>query len=365
MTRAMTPAEAALQSAQTRQPPLYPKNSRGRDRVQALAGLLEWPDALQQRRDDGRIALGEIGDWQPDARTYGVDEQNYVIEVTSGYMDFLYALGRAMAGASVVYGRDGSVKNAQGLSVSNVADLAAQTLKEWQKHCQPRLWDLFWKEKRIEHARFDLSAPARDITETLVTCAELFTIAHEIGHVALGLGFSAPAHANSQVAADLAGLAVYVPTAAKLIGERFAFAGPALAVRVTGSLSRCGVTFSGAYPPVAERLDHLLRGLRAFCPSDQYFTEASTIMVANLSFMDDIDKLIQPHAPSPVPNAWEGLVGAIAALQALVTERRPPAVFFANVHSRHSWSNAGNGSRYREDAIAVLPAGGDRGQFFP
>jgi len=187
MTRAMTPAEAALQSAQTRQPPLYPKNTHGRDRVQALAGLLEWPDALQQRRDDGRIALGEIGDWQPDARTYGVDEQNYVIEVTSGYMDFLYALGRAMAGASVVYGRDGSVKNAQGLSVSNVADLAAQTLAEWQKHCQPQLWDLFWKEKRIQHARFDLSAPARDITETLVTCAELFTIAHEIGHVALGL----------------------------------------------------------------------------------------------------------------------------------------------------------------------------------
>ena len=155
MTRAMTPAEAALQSAQTRQPPLYPKNTHGRDRVQALAGLLEWPDALQQRRDDGRIALGEIGDWQPDARTYGVDEQNYVIEVTSGYMDFLYALGRAMAGASVVYGRDGSVKNAQGLSASNVADLAAQTLNEWQKHFQPRLLDLFWKEKRIQHARFD------------------------------------------------------------------------------------------------------------------------------------------------------------------------------------------------------------------
>jgi hypothetical protein len=328
MTRPLTPAETALQAAKAVKPPLYPLNKRGHDRVEALANLLQLSEGLRQAVDEGRIAWGEIGDWKPDARCYPAAPGHYVIEVTSGYMDFLYALGRAMAGASVVYGPDGAEKNKQALTYAEIAALAASVLKDWQKHCQPGLWDLFWKEKRIAHADFPLAAPALDIAETLVTSAELFTIAHEVGHAARGLGLAPALHPNEEVAADLAGLVFYLPAAVSLLGHRSAFPGPAFAVRVIGSLSRCGVTFTEAYPPAAERLRFVLQGTRALCPSTQFFDEASTILVANMSFMDDIDRLIDPDgATATPPDEWHGLVGALAALQSLVTESLPPSTF--------------------------------------
>ena len=329
VNRATTPAEAALRSAQEKHPPLYAKNRHGLDRVQALAAILALPPALEQARAEGLIACGEIGKWMPDAGTQRLDDRNFVIELTGGHMDFFYAVGRAMAGASVMYGRDGAAKNTQALPVTDVASLTAQTIKDWKKHCQPALWDLFWTEKRIQHARFDLSEAPHDMAETLVTCAELFTLAHEYGHVALGMEASAPAHENEEIAADLAGLDIYVPTAVRLLGERIAFVGPAFAVRITESLARCGVPFLATYPPAAERLDHIMRRLRGFCSSDQYFDEASTIMVANLSFMDDIDRLVVPGcAPATqTQQQWYGRVGTLAALQSVITERRPLSVF--------------------------------------
>ena len=329
MNRAMTPAEAVLRSAQEKHPPLYAKNLHGLDRVQALAAILELPPALEHARAEGLIACGEIGKWMPDAGTQRLDARNFVIELTSGHMDFFYAVGRAMGGASVMYGRDGAPKNTQALPLNNVASLTAQTIKDWKKHCQPALWDLFWKERRIEHTRFDLSEGPHDMTETLITCAELFTLAHEFGHVALGMGVSAPAHENEEIAADLAGLDIYIPTAVKLLGERIAFVGPAFAVRITESLARRDVAFLATYPPAAQRLEHIMRCLRAFCPSEQYFDEASTIMVANLSFMDDIDKRVERGSTQAIQaqDQWYGLVGALAALQSLITERRSLSVF--------------------------------------
>lgn len=322
-------AETALRSTQEKYPPLYVKNRNGHDRVQALAAILKLPPALEKARAEGLIGCGEIGKWMPDAGTRRLDDKNFVIELTSGHMDFFYAVGRSMAGASVMYGRDGTAKNAQALPLRNIAELTAQTIKEWKKHCQPALWDIFWKERRIEHARFDLSAPAHDMAEALITCAELFTIAHEFGHVALGMGVSAPENDNEEIAADLAGLDIYLATAVPLLGERIAFVGPTFAVRITQSLARCGVELLDTYPPAAQRLEYILRRLRASCPSEQYFDEASTIMVANLSFMDDIDNSLESgRAPARQPQSrWHGLVGALAALQSLVTEQLPPTAF--------------------------------------
>ena len=60
------------------------------------------------------IACGEIGKWMPDAGTQRPDARNFVIELTSGRMVFFYAVGRAMGGASVMYGRDGVKRRSVG-----------------------------------------------------------------------------------------------------------------------------------------------------------------------------------------------------------------------------------------------------------
>jgi hypothetical protein len=97
-----TLAETHLQRLKSEHAPTFPLNSRGADRVQALAGVLHpfLPAGFRAQIDKGFVAIGEVGRPEPDAETLRFEDDSNAVVVTSGMMNFFYAIGRAMAGAA-------------------------------------------------------------------------------------------------------------------------------------------------------------------------------------------------------------------------------------------------------------------------
>lgn len=289
--------------------------------------MLTLPDALEQRFNNGTLVFGEVGKDEPDARTYQLADGNFVVVMTSGMMDFMYAVGRAMSGLAIVWSDSGEPMNVQALDMPDIVSLTADVFKKWRKHCQPGLMELFRDAQRIEHGTFAVTEHVRKIHETLVTSSELFMLAHEIGHVMLDDGLANSSLTNEELRADQIGLSLYLPAAIKQTNRRMAFAGAAFLVRVFGSLGYAGATFSRAYPGTTERLKVLLKGLRSYCPSDQFFDEASTMMVSQLDFMDAIDRQLGQNIPVNPLAAWQTRVRLIAVLQAVAEDQMPISEF--------------------------------------
>ncbi len=334
-----TPAHAHLTERQRLRPPAYPLNSIGADRARALCGVLSGglPQPLQDFLRDGVLTVGEIGSYKPDIRTFALASRNFVIEVNSGLMDFYYAVGRAIAGTFVVYSTSDirhptsdKPDNRQALQVADVSALIAQTFTQWRTYSRPTLWDRLSQEQRIQHASFPIADAVRAPTEMLVTSAELFMLAHELGHVAIDGKIRPPTHDSEERSADALGLEFYLPAAEAVVGRRTTYAGAAFAIRVTGGLARAGVKFSRTYPTPAERLGDLRAALRNACPSQQYFDEVATIMVAYLDLMDDVDDRINARTASQFGDAWQTRVRLIAMLEEIAKGRSTQNVFVAN-----------------------------------
>jgi hypothetical protein len=364
MPDVQSPAESDLDQRQREFPPLYPRDETGMDRIRARAGLLTLPDELSERIDAGTLAVGEVGNYQPDARTCRIDQENFVVFLTAGMMDFLYAVAHSLSGVTVVYGADGTPKNVQALTADNVVKLTAQVFTDWRKHCQPNLLQVFQRKDRIQVADFGASKPALAPAEVLANGAELFMLAHEMGHVALNLGLTPQPHPNEELSADVVGLKYYVPATFELLGVRQALAAAAFSMRVVEGLERSGVKFTAAYPPAAERVQVLLNGMKAWFVSERAFDEASTMMAANLDLMDDIDdridgKIRSPHSP------WTARVSMIAVLEALCMQGRPPSAF---VHMFRRWRERTSDDTMRAVARMLLdnfPGGSDEGRYIP
>lgn len=326
MTRARTKAELELQVQQARRPAAYPLNSKGFDRVRALAGVLQLPDVMLERFRRGALVFGEIGDFLPDARTRRFDDGSFLVVMTSGMMDFLYAVGRAMSGASVMW-KDGAPLNRAALPPADIAGLLARIFMQWRKHCQPSLWDALWRQRRIEYSKFEVFHEAQERAEVLVTNAELFILAHELGHVGLELGFPSPDIQNDELKADTVGFLLFFPTVVPLFATRMALASAAFAVRVMDSLTTVGVEFSQQYPKPPIRLKTLLALMRAHLPSEQYFDEAATLMVAHLDMMDAMDDLIGNARKENELAQWQSEVSVLAALIAEAQNEAAPGAF--------------------------------------
>ena len=326
MTRPPTKAELQLRAEQARRPAAYPLNSKGFDRVRALAGILQLPDVMVERFRRGALVFGEIGDFLPDARMRRFDDGSFLVTMTSGMMDFLYAVGRAMSGASVMW-KEGAPLNRAALPPGDIAALLAQSFKQWRKHCQPSLWDALSRQRRIEYVKFEVLHQAQERAEILVTNAELFILAHELGHVGLELGFPVAQMENEELRADAVGFLLFFPTIMPLFATRAALASAAFAVRVMDSLTRVGVQFAEQYPKPPTRLKTLLALMRAHLPSEQYFDEAATLMVAHLDMMDAMDNLIGHCSHENELAQWQSSVSVLAALIAEAQREAAPGAF--------------------------------------
>src|SRR5262245_57982762 len=108
---------------------------------------------------------------------------------------------------------------------------------------------------------------------------------------------------------------------------RLVMAGYGLSVRLRESLARMGVKFSDQYGDARARLELGLAKLRELCPSDQYFDELSTVLLATLKHLDKIDLDLTGRAKKPWIdnqwNRWESLASLIGVSQSVVNDKRP------------------------------------------
>ena len=324
--RAQTRTELVFAKRRLSEPPLFERNEAGQDRVETIGRLLDLPGVLAAACDAGRVVYGEIGRTKPDARTVPAAD-GYICEINSGMMDFLYAVARAASGLSVVYRVDGTAKNVQAKSKEEVSELLRSTFRQWRAHCTPNLFEAFWKQARIEHAKFVVHQAAGGRAESVATWAEAFVLAHELGHAALNLKLVESPQPSEELRADSVGFDIFFGSRKVQEDVRMALGGMCVAIRVIECLEKIGVKFARVYPAAAIRLEMLLSRLRRKSPSQQYFDEINTIVVAHLGMFDSLDDLIGKTTKSVAGGLWQRRVGLIAALQFLVTENRPNRVW--------------------------------------
>lgn len=324
-------AERVLRQDQERSPPLYASPNG----VAGLLQRLKWGDTMEKAYRDGRFAIGEIGDVAPDAFTKprGRGRGYYVVEISSGMLDFTYAFGMAMGGRAVVLNKDGTRENEPVASTEEVVSKAANVLRNWQSYSNRSLWDLFSRRTRLDRDIFSLNPSALNNEEGIIVCANLFVLCHELGHIALNLGFvktEGTVNYSEELKADLIGLMMYWESIQEAFDPRLAMAGYGFSVRLRESLARRGVKFSDQYGDVRARLELGLSQLRQLSPSEQYFDEISTVLVAKLQHMDDIDLAVtgagKPWIDGPW-NRWSSLVSLIGVSLSVVNDKTPKSVW--------------------------------------
>jgi len=322
-----TPALAYLAERQRGHPPRYARRG-GADRAQQLCGVLEpeLPEPLQALLRTGAVAVGEVGIYVPDVRTIPVASEGldgFVIEFTTGMMDFNYAVGRALAGVDMGQTRSDS-DGREALELPGVVALVAGVFQEWARHSR---WSWLLPRRRVKHVELAVADSVRQWIEMLATTAELFMLARELGHVALDRGLCPPLSENVAEDADRYGLQFFLPAAEKRVGLRRAYAGAVFAIRVFAGLERLGVRFSTERPPQAKRVELLRTHILSRTPSRQYFHEISTIMEACQDVMDDVDNHIDRRSPSILRDAEQTVVLLIAQLEDLTRGRAPQSEF--------------------------------------
>lgn len=320
----LTPAQAYLAERKRRYPPRYVAPD-GIDRALQLYRVLapELPQALQDLVTNGTVAIGEVGWNVPDVRTLRVAPDGFVVEFTSGMMDFQYAVGRALSGL------DAGLGAKKGLRFTSVVALTAHVLRRWARYTR---WSTIWPWRpRVQRANFPVTKNVHEWTEMMVTVGELFILAHELGHVALGTGLCPPVSGNEEEDADLYGLQFFLPAARKHWHIRVAYAGPITPIRNLAALERLGVRFSEVYPPQADRIRLLREQILKLCPTKQYFHEVTTIMNSTMDMMDNVENHVDRNSPPLLPDAERMLIRLIAELEDVAKGKVQMSTFIQNI----------------------------------
>jgi hypothetical protein len=329
---AVSEATARLRAAQRDKPPLYPPENG----VDALLRRVKLSTKLQQAIADGRLAIGEVGDGKPDARTRPVNDHQYnFITINSGMLDFMYALGSITGARAIRLNRDGTHRNEPVGEESDVQQKMVEMFRNWELYSHDHLSDWIWKRARPERNVYALDPSVLTIEEGITLCAELFFLCHELGHATANLQLVKPVDGLSrELAADFLGLIYYTQSTEEGYDPHSVIAGYGLSVRVLESLARGGMKFSDEYGDMRTRLELGLTELREYYrrrdPTDQYFDEASTLLAAKLQQMDQIDLQITGIAKpwnSDLWRRWEILVSLIGVSVATINNNTPESTW--------------------------------------
>jgi hypothetical protein len=288
------------------------------------------PQNLRDLVSSGAVTIGEVGLNAPGVQTITVGG-GAVIEFNSGMVDFVYAVVRTLAGNMVRVTTSGP-QNEPALSVVDVARDAAALFKQWK-------WPnrLLWTVRRIAYPPFEITGKVQGRAEEVAKNAELFLLAHELGHVSIDRGLVPPVPENDELRADAIGCGLMIRLANfGRIDLADAFGAATLAIRICAALEDVGVQFSRAYPPEVERLKNLRNVAISACPSMQYYHEISRIGVAYEDQMDDVQDHIDKMPRVRAADGERLLVRFIAELLDVALGRLSDHTFVEHIIALNS-----------------------------
>jgi hypothetical protein len=311
----VTPAQADLGSRQKKHPPPQP------DRAQQLYAVLApyLPERLRDLVDSGTVTIGAIGTTMPDIETIAVKGDGHVITFTTGLMQFVYAVSRALAAGINVIERDATQRAT--LDVEGVAPRIARIYRVWMRYHQWPWRLLPFGRPRLDRFDFPISREAHQLAEDLATRAEAFMLAHELGHVLIDRKMTDVAGENEESRADEVGFRLFLASE----HSRMGMAAATWAIRILAGLRRAGFRFSDAYPPPEQRMDRLFGVLRSMNRSDRNVDEMSTIAIANASYLGAAEAQVFGARADAAPDERQIRITLVAILEELASGRITPS----------------------------------------
>jgi hypothetical protein len=306
-------SSAQIQLAEQQQELPLPSEAAGTGRVDGMVTELRrfLPAEIVAGLDAGRVVAGEIGEAHPDVTTDPVGAGEFLITFSTGMFRFVEAVIAAFS-RTIVRGPVAAVNTFFDAAVDalrlNLQVYRSQTGASWNELTPPA----FMSDDVAgdEHVRAWMNA--------LISLTSQFMLAHEFGHVAIGLGLADSIKATEETDADRLGLNYSLRAAIEAqqqIGIAVCAAG--FAIRIYVSLERFGVRFSSSYPPMNQRLATLNAALVEQFGTQQRADEVSRLMVAMLDAMDHLDDLIDPSQHETPLTVDRLRVGIIARLYEL------------------------------------------------
>jgi hypothetical protein len=250
------------------------------DRIASVfASLVPLADAkLESMRQSGALVVGEITDPLPNAKTFHLPDDSFVIVMYSGLIDFYQYVCNTLMASSTMHS-DGEVTSAA-LSMNYVIANLKQLFQAWTP-------DGLVLDRIPPVSLTSLPPSYAQITEMLNTMTLSFVLSHEFGHVQYYKpprgAKPAPALTLAQeIKSDQAGSqSVLIASGPEGRGPaRMSIAGIFVALRVLAVLADLGHKFGDDHPPPLDRLKAITSAIRGICNSEREYWSLSTIAYA-------------------------------------------------------------------------------------
>ena len=255
------------------------------------------PPELRELFTEGYIAVGALHDDSPNAFVKHLGDDGYAIVFHTGLKDFLYRLARVL-----------STRFFPSLGVQADRQAEAPPLHETARIVAEVFW---WYQEtgRTFGPSYEITDQQIQVASMLATEAELFLLAHEIGHIIAdaGLdsefseritGFSVAAGDYDEHAADAIAfrlvMQIHGPQSQlKPSLVQLRYAGVEFALRVFATLERLGFTFDSTHPAAGRRLDFIRAEVRRLVPDEQAWTSLSVLARGVEALFDEMAKIIE------------------------------------------------------------------------
>lgn len=325
MNSELREAQRYVRREQRRSPPRYLQHEHAPD----WATILYWklakflPDPIRTAEQRGDIAVGETGATVPDMRVVYLRPDNYAVLATGGMLDMILSI------ALTLWGYDARTlrRVPEPVAMEDVARRLDEVLRYWARVMTGRF---VWQRKfRIGRRISSLPEADLDWFHAIVDSTALFMFSHEMAHIELDMKLVPPAFSKEETNADWYGCELFLRAAPAHLHPRMVYTGPQLAMRLFGALQQLGVRFPEDYDPPDVRGRALRTQLRAKCPSQQYFHELATVMVASMDLIDDVmDRVVK--SPTPWQPDLDRMAARLIAQLIAVAQGQVPLRKFAD-----------------------------------
>ncbi len=281
-------AQQYLTAAQKKFPPI-PTPGYQQDLGQRLYSLLEQrlPADVRELFKTGAIAIGELGILTPNAFMDFVPPAGYAIQIHTGLSRFMYRVSRALSTRMNVFGPSGEKLQGTTTTVEEAVAIIEKIFRN------------FMGTGRIAGpSDYPISHEQMERASALSTDAEIFAVAHEIGHVLLRRsqeGVLETLSHQEELDADRFALALILglaggPIAMQMISRRMAYAGAEFALRVFAGLQHLGYQFRESHPPPGKRLENIRRMAAELHGGRRGFMKISSIAFSYDQLLEEIER---------------------------------------------------------------------------